>query len=120
MFSEKKCLCHNDFSCNHLLLDDNNKLVGVIDFGDAGINDLYNDFIYLLEDSTEEIGMSFGIDIVNLYGNIDTKKAILYQNITELYYPIALIIYGLKNDNQEFITEGRRVLIDYMKRSKFR
>ena len=67
IFNGKKCLCHNDFSCNHLLLDDNNRLVGVIDFGDSGIIDEYCDFIYLLEDSEEEIGMSFGEDILELY-----------------------------------------------------
>ncbi len=32
----KKCLCHKDFSCNHLLLDGNNRLTGIIDFGDSG------------------------------------------------------------------------------------
>ncbi len=39
IFGGKKCLCHNDFSCNHLLLDNDNRLVGVIDFGDSGIID---------------------------------------------------------------------------------
>ena len=29
IFDGKKCLCHNDFSCNHLLLDDENRLCGV-------------------------------------------------------------------------------------------
>ena len=33
IFDSKKCLCHNDFSCNHLLLDDENRLCGVIDLG---------------------------------------------------------------------------------------
>ena len=64
IFDGKKCLCHNDFSCNHLLLDDENRLCGVIDFGDSGIIDEYCDFIYLLEDSEEEIGVSFGQDIL--------------------------------------------------------
>ena len=53
IFNGRKCLCHNDFSCNHLLLDGNNRLCGVIDFGDSGIIDEYCDFIYLLEDSEE-------------------------------------------------------------------
>ena len=51
IFDERKCLCHNDFSCNHLLLDENKRLNGIIDFGDSGIIDEYCDFIYLLEDS---------------------------------------------------------------------
>ena len=75
IFDGKKCLCHNDFSCNHLLLDSNNRLIGIIDFGDSGIIDEYCDFIYLLEDSEEEIGEFFGEDILKLYGNIDIEKA---------------------------------------------
>ncbi len=111
IFNGKKCLCHNDFSCNHLLLDDDNKLVGVIDFGDSGIIDEYCDFIYLLEDSEEEIGVSFGEDILRLYGNIDILKAKEYQDIVEQYYPIETIVYGIKNNKQDFIDKGRKEII---------
>lgn len=110
IFDDKKCLCHNDFSCNHLLLDDNKKLVGIIDFGDAGIIDEYCDFIYLLEDSEEEIGKDFGEDILQLYGNIDINKAKEYQDIVEMYYPIETIIYGIKNNKDDFIKRGRKIL----------
>ena len=115
IFHGKKCLCHNDFSCNHLLLDENNKLCGIIDFGDAGIIDEYCDFIYLLEESEEEIGSAFGKDILKIYGDIDIDKAIEYQDITEQYYPIELIIYGIKNNKQDFIEEGRNEIISRMK-----
>ena len=107
IFNGKKCLCHNDFSCNHLLLDDNNKLCGIIDFGDSGIIDEYCDFIYLLEDSEEEIGKEFGIDILKLYGNIDIEKAMEYQDIVEEYYPIETIVYGIKNNKEDFIDKGK-------------
>lgn len=108
IFGGKKCLCHNDFSCNHLLLDDNNRLIGIIDFGAAGINDEYCDFIYLLEDSAEEIGVSFGEDILRLYGDINIDKAKEYQDIVEQYYPIETIIYGIKNNRTDFIERGRK------------
>lgn len=108
IFDGKKCLCHNDFSCNHLLLNDNNRLCGVIDFGDAGIVDEYCDFIYLLEDSEEEIGHEFGEDILKLYGNIDIEKAKEYQDVIEQYYPIETIVYGIKNNRPNFIEKGRR------------
>ena len=110
IFNGKKCLCHNDFSCNHLLLDENNKLCGIIDFGDSGIIDEYCDFIYLLEDSEEEIGQEFGEDIIKLYGNIDIEKAKEYRNIVEEYYPIETIVYGIKNNKQDFIDKGRKEL----------
>ena len=108
IFNDKKCLCHNDFSCNHLLLDDNNRLCGIIDFGDAGIIDEYCDFIYLLEDSEEEIGHEFGEDILSLYGQIDINKAKEYQAVVEKYYPIETIVYGIKNNKQHFINAGRK------------
>ena len=107
IFDGKKCLCHNDFSCNHLLLDNDNRLTGVIDFGDSGIIDEYCDFIYLLEDSEEEIGPSFGEDIVRLYGDMNLEKAKEYQDIVEQYYPIETIVYGIKNNKDDFIEKGR-------------
>lgn len=108
IFNDKKCLCHNDFSCNHLLLDENNRLSGIIDFGDAGIIDEYCDFIYLLEDSEEEIGVKFGEDILRLYEDIDINKAKEYQDIVEQYYPIETIVYGIKNNKISFIEKGKR------------
>lgn len=110
IFDDKKCLCHNDFSCNHLLLDNNKKLTGIIDFGDSGIIDEYSDFIYLLEDSTEEIGKHFGEDILKLYGDIDIRKAKEYQELVEEYYPIETIVYGIKNNRKDFIEKGREIL----------
>lgn len=111
VFSGKKCLNHNDFSCNHLLLDEDKRLCGIIDFGDSGIIDEYCDFIYLLEDSEEEIGRDFGIDILNMYGNINIDKALEYQDIVEQYYPIETIVYGIKNNNTEFIDKGRKEIL---------
>ena len=110
IFDDKKCLCHNDFSCNHLLLDENKRLVGIIDFGDTGIIDEYCDFIYLLEDSNEELGKDFGEDILKLYGDIDIRKAEEYQYIVEEYYPIETIVYGIKNNRKDFVEKGRKVL----------
>ena len=110
IFDDKKCLCHNDFSCNHLLLDENKRLVGIIDFGDSGIIDEYCDFIYLLEDSNEQIGKDFGEDILKLYGDIDIRKAEEYQYIVEEYYPIETIVYGIKNNRKDFVEKGRKVL----------
>ena len=120
IFNGKKCLCHNDFSCNHLLLDENNRLCGIIDFGDAGIVDEYCDFMYLLEDSEEEIGPEFGEAILNIYGDINIDKAKEYQDVTEQYYPIELIVYGIKNNTQEFIDEGRQIIQERNNKNKNR
>lgn len=118
IFDGKKCLCHNDFSSNHLLLDENNRLCGIIDFGDSGIIDEYCDFIYLLEDSEEEIGPNFGEDILRLYGNIDIEKAKEYQDVVEQYYPIETIVYGIKNNRPDFIEKGRKEIYNRFRESK--
>ena len=118
IFDGKKCLCHNDFSSNHLLLDENNRLCGIIDFGDSGIIDEYCDFIYLLEDSEEEIGPNFGEDILRLYGNIDIEKAKEYQDVVEQYYPIETIVYGIKNNRPDFIEIGRKEIYNRFRESK--
>lgn len=110
IFSNKKCLCHNDFSCNHILLDHDNKFTGVIDFGDSGIIDEYCDFIYLLENSDEEIGRQFGLDILYLYKDIDIGKAVEYQELVDEYWPIETMIYGIRNNKQDFIDKGRAEL----------
>lgn len=107
IFNDRKCLCHNDLGCSHLLLDDSNRLTGIIDFGDGGITDEYADFVYLLEDSEEEIGVEFGEDILQLYGDINILMAKEYQNVLEQYYPIEMIVYGVNNKNQDFIDLGK-------------
>lgn len=120
IFDGKKCLCHNDFSCNHLLLDENNRLCGIIDFGDAGIIDEYCDFIYLLEDSEEEIGSSFGDEILHIYGDINIDMAKEYQDITEQYYPIETIVYGIKNNKSDFIEKGRKEIYERVRQTKIK
>ena len=110
IFDDKKCLCHNDFSCNHLLLDKNYRLKGIIDWGDSGIIDEYCDFIYLLEDSEEEIGNEFGLEILKQYENLNISKAQEYVDITEEYYPIETIIYGIRNNRKDFIEKGRNII----------
>ena len=44
----ERALCHNDLSCNHIIMH-NNRVVGIIDFGDVAVTDRDKDFIYLLE-----------------------------------------------------------------------
>lgn len=113
IFDGKKCLCHNDFSCNHLLLDEKNKFCGVIDFGDAGVIDRCCDFVYLVEESEEEIGREFGFKVIEYYQDIDAEKVLEYQDVVEQYYPIETLVYGVKNNNQEKIEKGRKLIAEY-------
>lgn len=112
IFNGKKCLIHNDLSCNHILLNDKYELEGIIDWGDACINDEHCDFMYLLEDSEEEIGRDFGLRILNQCNFKNIKTAIEYADLINEYYPIICIIYGIKYDNKELLDEGLNLLKD--------
>lgn len=88
-----KALCHNDLSCNHILIQDN-KAVGIIDFGDAAVTDRDKDFVYLLEESSEEIGRDFGIKVLEYYQHPNKELPILKADLNEEYYPIEQILGG--------------------------
>lgn len=95
-----KALCHNDLSCNHIIIQ-NNKVVGIIDFGDTAVTDADKDFVYLLEDSQEEIGREFGLMILEYYHHPNITIPILKADLNEEYYPIELILGGqaIKSDD---------------------
>ena len=98
-------LCHNDLSCNHIIMD-NNKVVGIIDFGDVAITDKDKDFVYLLENSEEEIGREFGLKVLHYYNHPDKEVAVLKADLNDEYYPIELILGGEAKGIKNMIDEG--------------
>lgn len=53
---------HGDFSLNHILFDDKNKVYGILDFTDARVSKYTSDFVYLLDDEDqEEFEMKFDL-----------------------------------------------------------
>lgn len=101
----KKTLCHNDLSCNHIVIK-NNKIVGIIDFGDVAITDRDKDFIYLLENSDEEIGRDFGLKVLDYYRHPNKKIAILKADLNDEYYPIEEILGGISKKMDDMYNEG--------------
>ena len=98
-------LCHNDLSCNHIVMN-NNKVVGIIDFGDVAITDRDKDFVYLLENSDEEIGREFGLKVLEYYNHPNKEVALMKADLNDEYYPIELILGGESKCKQEMINEG--------------
>lgn len=98
-------LCHNDLSCNHIVIR-NNKVVGIIDFGDVAITDKDKDFVYLLEDSDEEIGRDFGLRVLDYYNHPNKDIAILKANLNDEYYPIEEILGGISKELEEMYNDG--------------
>ena len=106
-----KALCHNDLSCNHMIIQ-NNKVVGIIDFGDVAITDRDKDFIYLLEDSSGEIGREFGLKVLEYYNHPNIAIPILKADLNEEYYPIEQILGGQAIKSDDMYNKGLNKIIN--------
>lgn len=70
-----QALIHYDLSCNHIVLDGRqNTITGIIDFGDTAVADTDWDFMYLMEESEEELGREFGEMVLQYYRHEDPGR----------------------------------------------
>ncbi len=106
-----EALCHNDLSCNHIIIQ-NNKAVGIIDFGDAAITDKDKDFVYLLENSYQEIGREFGLKVLEYYNHSNIDTAILKADLNDEYYPIEQILGGQAKELDSMYNAGLNKIIN--------
>ena len=106
-----RALCHNDLSCKHMIIQ-NDRVVGIIDFGDAAITDRDKDFIYLLEDSSEEIGREFGLKVLEYYNHPNKDIPILKANLNDEYYPIEQILGGQSRNLDKMYHAGLNKIIN--------
>lgn len=103
----RKALVHNDFSCGNILFDtEKKKISGIIDFGDAGVSDIDNDFYYLFEESDEELGREFGLKVLGYYGYDDVSKIVRKADFHENYWCIEQILYGYEYGYADWVREG--------------
>ncbi len=63
---DKNCLVHGDFNSSNILLDENNHVSGIIDFGFAGFGNKYDDIARILSRSYPE---DFKTEIIQNYEN---------------------------------------------------
>ncbi|MGJ0362317.1 aminoglycoside phosphotransferase family protein [Aliarcobacter cryaerophilus] len=101
LYNYRDTLVHNDFSLSNMVFDINDEIVGIIDFGDVAITDRDNDFLCLLEDSDEEFGREFGIEILIYYGlnEEEIKVAIEKAIINDEYWVFEQFILSYEYDN---------------------
>lgn len=104
-------LCHNDLSCKHMIVQ-NNALAGIIDFGDAAVTDRDRDFVYLLENSKDEIGRDFGMKVLDYYQHPDKNIPVLKADLNEVYYPVEQILGGLARGLDTVFLEGLHKIIN--------
>lgn len=99
----EECLSHNSLQYSRFIINEDNKLVGVVGFDDMDFNSIYTDYIALLED--EEIGSRIIIE-----SNLDLNTIKTYKEIQDRYYPIKIMLYGLKNNRNDILEKGRRII----------
>lgn len=83
---KQPCLVHGDLNSSNILLDENNHVSAIIDFGFAGVGDKYSDIARIIgrcpENYKEEIVNNYqtfssnSLDIKNLDNKIDTWRNI--------------------------------------------
>ena len=76
----------------------NNRVVGIIDFGDVAITDI--------EDSSEEIGRDFGMEVLKYYNHHNIDIPILKANLNEEYYPVEQILGGQAMNLDDMYNKG--------------
>lgn len=106
-----KALCHNDLSCKHMIIQNNN-VVGIIDFGDAAVTDRDKDFVYLLENSIQEVGREFGSKVLKYYDHPNKDTAILKADLNDEYYPIEQVLGGQAMGLDDMYNKGLNKIIN--------
>ena len=105
LFKYTPCLVHNDFSANNMIFR-NNRLFGVIDFGDFNVGDPDNDFLCLLDCSTDDFGKEFGRKVLKYYQHKAPEVAERKAELNDVYWLIDQIIYGYERKDREMLIKG--------------
>lgn len=104
-FQYTPCLVHNDFSANNMIFREN-RLFGVIDFGDFIVGDPDNDFLCLLDCSTDDFGKEFGRKVLKYYQHNAPEVAERKAELNDAYWSIEQIIYGHKHKDRKMLSKG--------------
>ena len=105
LFEYTPCLVHNDFSADNMIFR-NNRLFGVIDFGDFAVSDPDNDFLCLLDSSTDDFGKDFGRRVLKHYRHKAPEVAERKAEINDAYWAIDQIIYGYERNDKKMLSKG--------------
>ena len=105
LFNYTPCLVHNDFSTGNMIFR-NNRLFGVIDFGDFAVSDPDNDFLCLLDCSIDDFGKDFGRRVLRYYQHKNPEIAERKAELNDAYWAIDQIIYGYERNDRKMLTKG--------------
>ena len=88
------------------MIFNNNRLFGVIDFGDFIVSDPDNDFLCLLDCSTDDFGKDFGRRVLRYYQHKNPEVAERKAELNDAYWAIDQIIYGYERSDRNMLTKG--------------
>lgn len=109
LFCFTPCLVHNDFSKSNMIFQ-NNRLAGVIDFGDFKISDPDNDFLCLLDGSDDDFGIDFGMRVLKFYDHPNPQIALQKARIYNAYWPIQQVLFGARRKDKTLLRHGLHTL----------
>lgn len=99
---DNDCLVHGDLDFRHLLLQDK-KLVGVIDWGDVGVNHPVVDYVIVHQMFPASMHEMF----FNIYGPVD-QEIWLYARFLALHRSITLMLLGCDIDDQALLNAAKK------------
>lgn len=102
----RTALIHNDLSCNHIVIDENNNAAGIIDFGDVAITDIDLEFVYLFEDSEEELGSDFGKRVLKYYCHENEERLMKKIKLKQDGEAFEKILFGNAMGLDDMFNEG--------------
>lgn len=97
---ENKCLVHGDLYCKHLMFN-HSTLIGIIDWGDVGINNPAVDLSVIWSFYSNQYHQPF----FEIYGEVD-KETWQYARFLGLYSSFLLILYGTDVKDSLLVTEA--------------
>lgn len=100
LLPQEKCLVHGDLYCRHLLFDQK-QLIGIIDWGDVGINNRSEDLAVIWSFYPASCHPAF----FNIYGEVDVASW-QYARFLGLYSALTLILYGHDINDTLLVTEA--------------
>jgi len=98
-------LIHGDLYARHLVFDENNKLTGIIDWGDSCLNDPAIDLGILYQFFPPETH----IDFFEAYGDVEPESLVLAR-FWGAYYALTFLWYGFDRNDQDLVDMAKRTL----------
>ncbi|GIO24790.1 macrolide 2'-phosphotransferase [Oceanobacillus sp. J11TS1] len=109
MWPNKTGLIHGDVHAGHILIDQARNVTGLIDWTEAKVSDVSNDFVVLFRTFGEE-GFELLINAYKEAGGYVWPK--MKEHIIELEaaYPVAIAEFAIVSDSDEYLKMAKQVL----------